>query len=288
MQILVLNDLNRGNALKQGDRTPLRYQIADADGPLPSKVGQTATIYFTQGDDEYYKTTTKVKADNVVEFSIDKVLPVGDYAIHVQVGVQIFPSANIDKFTITQSPLGRDVNVIKILGVDAVVDKVLSGIKVSIPKEVRDQVSVLIKAETDKLKNLQTQAESEFSKLTSHTDDYNNPHRVTKAQVGLGSVLNYGLATQTEAEVGTANDKYMTPLRTKQAINKSKFETTVSSNTKVNTITHNLNTLSPVVSAYMDNQEFLLWTVEVLDLNRIRVDLGSQIPSDKTIRIGVR
>lgn len=41
---------------------------------------------------------------------------------------------------------------------------------------------------------------------------------VTKSDVGLGNVQNYGIATQAQAEAGTANNVYMTPLRTKQAI----------------------------------------------------------------------
>ncbi|HPD38930.1 MAG TPA: hypothetical protein PK411_11365 [Mesotoga infera] len=41
---------------------------------------------------------------------------------------------------------------------------------------------------------------------------------VTKSDVGLGSVSNYGIATQAEAEAGTSSTKYMTPLRTAQAI----------------------------------------------------------------------
>lgn len=41
---------------------------------------------------------------------------------------------------------------------------------------------------------------------------------LTKGDVGLGSVENYSIATQAEAEVGTAANKYMTPQRVKQAI----------------------------------------------------------------------
>lgn len=55
---------------------------------------------------------------------------------------------------------------------------------------------------------------------STHTTDYNNPHQTTKAQVGLSLVQNYGVATQAEAEAGTATDKYMTPQRVAQAINK--------------------------------------------------------------------
>lgn len=51
-----------------------------------------------------------------------------------------------------------------------------------------------------------------------HIDSTSNPHGVTKSQVGLGSVANYGIATQAEAEAGTSSSKYMTPQRTSEAI----------------------------------------------------------------------
>lgn len=54
--------------------------------------------------------------------------------------------------------------------------------------------------------------------LASHTGNTSNPHSVTKAQVGLGSVENYAISTQAEAQAGTVATKYMTPLRTKEAI----------------------------------------------------------------------
>lgn len=45
-----------------------------------------------------------------------------------------------------------------------------------------------------------------------------NPHEIVKSTVGLGSVLNYGIANKAEAEAGTVNNKYMTPLRVKESI----------------------------------------------------------------------
>lgn len=54
--------------------------------------------------------------------------------------------------------------------------------------------------------------------LDNHVNNTSNPHSVTKSQVGLGNVQNYGIATQAEAEAGSINNKYMTPLRTRQAI----------------------------------------------------------------------
>lgn len=56
------------------------------------------------------------------------------------------------------------------------------------------------------------------SALSAHTGNFSNPHQTTKSQVGLGSVENYPVASQAEAVTGTANDRYMTPLRTKNAI----------------------------------------------------------------------
>jgi hypothetical protein len=54
--------------------------------------------------------------------------------------------------------------------------------------------------------------------LNAHIGNGNNPHNTNKSQIGLGSVLNYGLAGQNDAESGSSNALYMTPLRTKQAI----------------------------------------------------------------------
>ncbi len=53
----------------------------------------------------------------------------------------------------------------------------------------------------------------------NHIDNMNNPHAVTKSQVGLGNVSNYSVASTTDAQAGTSNGYYMTPLRTKEAIN---------------------------------------------------------------------
>jgi hypothetical protein len=54
--------------------------------------------------------------------------------------------------------------------------------------------------------------------LADHLVDYNNPHRVTKDQVGLGNVPNYTVADVPTATAGTDNASFMTPLRTAQAI----------------------------------------------------------------------
>lgn len=61
-------------------------------------------------------------------------------------------------------------------------------------------------------------AASSGNALATHVADRENPHQVTKAQVGLSLVSNYAPATSQEALDGTSNTAYMTPLRTRQAI----------------------------------------------------------------------
>lgn len=54
--------------------------------------------------------------------------------------------------------------------------------------------------------------------IQQHVNDTSNPHQTTKAQVGLGSVQNFGIATTADAQTGARNDLYMTPARTTDAI----------------------------------------------------------------------
>jgi len=57
--------------------------------------------------------------------------------------------------------------------------------------------------------------------LADHIADHNNPHVVTKDQVGLGSVANLPLSDQPTAEAGVSNDVYMTALSTMWAMQKN-------------------------------------------------------------------
>lgn len=59
---------------------------------------------------------------------------------------------------------------------------------------------------------------------------------LAKADVGLGSVQNYDVATQAQAEAGTASDLYMTPIRTKQAIEKLADITESITETEINSL----------------------------------------------------
>lgn len=59
-----------------------------------------------------------------------------------------------------------------------------------------------------------------LAQLQTHLDDHSNPHSTTKAQVGLGLVDNFATALQADAESGTSNGFFMTPLRTYQSVAK--------------------------------------------------------------------
>ncbi|MNO37869.1 hypothetical protein D3C76_279600 [compost metagenome] len=91
----------------------------------------------------------------------------------------------------------------------------------SIAKNYTDgKTGVLSHLQTDDKTNLVAAINENFQVNTDHTSRKDNPHEVDKLQVGLGSVENYPIATQEQAEDGTEASTYMTPLRTKEAIGK--------------------------------------------------------------------
>jgi hypothetical protein len=57
-----------------------------------------------------------------------------------------------------------------------------------------------------------------LAKLTEHLLNFNNPHEVTKEQIGLGNVGNWRMASEEEAIAGIAGDVLMNPRTTSAAI----------------------------------------------------------------------
>ncbi len=76
-------------------------------------------------------------------------------------------------------------------------------------------VVVMTKAERDKLASIE--AGAQVNTVTSVAGK-TGAVTLTKSDVGLSNVGNYGVATRAQAEAGTANNVYMTPLRVKEAI----------------------------------------------------------------------
>ena len=126
--ILRLESLTKGNTLKQGDKTPLRYRLFDADGEKLNVAGKSAKVRLVYPDFltiGYEKEGLTVAQDDTVTFTIDKVIPSRIYHVEIIVDDKfIFPSrADESKFTVDKSSLGTETNIIEIIGVDALVKK---------------------------------------------------------------------------------------------------------------------------------------------------------------------
>ena len=126
--ILRLESLTKGNTLKQGDKTPLKYRLFDADGEKLNITGKSAKVRLVYPDFltiGYEKDGLTVAQDDTVTFTIDNVIPPRMYHVEIIVDDKfIFPSrADETKFTIDNSSLGTEANIIEIVGVDAVVRK---------------------------------------------------------------------------------------------------------------------------------------------------------------------
>ncbi|MAP21629.1 MAG: hypothetical protein CL582_11895 [Alteromonadaceae bacterium] len=108
---------------------------------------------------------------------------------------------------------------------------------------------VLLIAGTTGLTTLEVK--NQLDAFIARTD---NPHNVTAAQVGLGSVQNYGVADLTQAEeldAATAtNEAYMTPRRVMQAIN-AFWES------QAGIAPETLDTINEVAAAIQNNQDSL-------------------------------
>ena len=126
--ILRLESLTKGNTLKQGDKTPLKYRLFDADGEKLNIAGKSAQVRLVYPDFltiGYEKDGLTVAQDDTVTFTIDGVIPSRIYHVEIIVDDKfIFPSrADESKFTVDKSSLGTEANIIEIVGVDAVVRK---------------------------------------------------------------------------------------------------------------------------------------------------------------------
>lgn len=88
-----------------------------------------------------------------------------------------------------------------LIGDDATHDQILRYIDASV-QQVNDRVTIV------------------QNNLNAHVQNMSNPHNTTKVQIGLGNVDNFATAAQVDAENGTSNSLFMTPLRTEQAIAK--------------------------------------------------------------------
>ena len=141
--ILRLESLTKGNTLKQGDKTPLKYKLFDADGEKLNVAGKPAKVRLVYPDFltiGYEKGGITVAQDDTVTFTIDTVIPSRIYHVEIIVDDKfIFPSrADEAKFTVDKSSLGTEANVIEIVGVDQIVNTVLGKVDADISQAVTE------------------------------------------------------------------------------------------------------------------------------------------------------
>lgn len=100
----------------------------------------------------------------------------------------------------------------------------------------------------NRMNHMETGIGDNDANLASHLANTNNPHKVTAAQVGLGNVQNFGLATEDEAKQGTSNAKYMTPSLTQAVlsanINSTAYANSADGTNGFTTVYPNLNLLT--------------------------------------------
>ena len=116
----------------------------------------------------------------------------------------------------------------------------------------------------NRMNHMETGIGDNDANLASHLADKNNPHKVTAAQVGLGNVQNFGLATEDEAKQGISNAKYMTPSLTQAVlsanINSTAYANSADGTDGFTTVYPNLNLLSQndLIPGYLNDKGVLI------------------------------
>ena len=180
--------MTKGNTLKQGDKTPLKYRLFDADGEKLSIAGKSAQVRLVYPDFltiGYEKNGLTVAQDDTVTFTIDGVIPSRIYHVEIIVDNKfVFPSRSDEaKFTVDKSSLGTEANIIEIVGVDQIVNKVLGQVDADIGQAVTD-----ITTTNEAIQQAETQrvlAESERNeKFEEYSENFSNISNVIEGAEG--------------------------------------------------------------------------------------------------------
>lgn len=118
------------------------------------------------------------------------------------------------KSCILANDVESDLDLTKVAFTAEKVNSLISGVTSEL-NEFVNTTNNNIKKISESSNTLYNELKSDFS---AHLNDKANPHDVTKAQVGLSDVLNYGMATSDQAIAGTLTTKYMNPKVTLDSI----------------------------------------------------------------------
>ena len=139
--ILILNDLNTGNNIKQGDRTILKYLCDDGNGDSLDLTGKLArAVLKTRKNQVIYQTEAQINDRNEVTFIIDRIVPATQYVLEIVIDNQyVFPSDNTMYLNVTASSLGALVKEIDNNSLDLIVDDLKSRLEISGSNHVHTQ-----------------------------------------------------------------------------------------------------------------------------------------------------
>lgn len=171
---LNLRLINRVTEIAQGDNaSTINLELLDNNQlTMPFLDGKIADIYFIGSDNQIKYQTTAPVSNSDVEFNIDSVIEPGSYYVEIHVSYDdsnyVFPSSVDYSIKVNKSKNHFYNIAIDVNGLDLV---------------VREVIDIFNENSGD---------------IMNHVTNFDNPHKVTKDQVGLSNVDNVKQATKTE------------------------------------------------------------------------------------------
>lgn len=205
------------------------YTQAEVDASLLLKADKTTTYTKTEVDDKETALSNTItqhsgKTDNPhkvtkAQVGLDKVLNVASYSkdeVDTKLATKSDSTHTHDDRYYTETEIDTKVSALNTSIANKQTSALVTAFQTT-PDNTHYPSEKLVKDSLD--------SKADSSSLTSHTGDKENPHAVTKAQVGLGNVLNVAAYSKTEIDVKVAT--LNTEIGKKQTANLvTEFQTT--------------------------------------------------------------
>jgi phage-related tail fiber protein len=170
--------INSGTKVKEGDtKTVFQIQLLDINGQPVDLTDTTAIVYFSRLSDGLLllQKSATVDPSGIVSFHFDTNDMTGNGKIRLQINIK-YNDDSVEKFP------AEDYGYIYI---DPSLDN-LGNVTLS-SYTLQQIIDMLTTSFTSSINTTKTELQND---LTTHENNYNNPHVVTKSQVGLGNADN--------------------------------------------------------------------------------------------------
>lgn len=124
--VLDIIDLNTGNTIKFGDKTPLKYQLIDSNNEELDIKGMLVDVVIISDELDNKATIAQsvVESGNIVKFTVENNYKNGFYFLEFVVdGKYIFPSEHKAGFRITKSSLSIESEIIKMDSSEDIIER---------------------------------------------------------------------------------------------------------------------------------------------------------------------